>query len=148
MSERIFGAVWLAFSVAMAWMAWQIQVPFAYEPVGPRALPLILALLMAVCALSCVLKPSAHAVVWPRGLIRQRMVVLVVTLFAYAFAFEPLGFPLATAGLGLVVGLLFGGRWQRCLAAGLGMGIGFYLLFDRLLDVPLPLGRLFHGFGG
>ena len=47
MSDRIFAALWLAFCAAVGWMAWQIEAPISYEPIGPRAYPMLLAGTMA-----------------------------------------------------------------------------------------------------
>lgn len=142
MSERIFGIVWLGLSLAMAWIAWNIEIAFSYEPVGPRVLPIILALLMAVCAAMMVLRPAPEPH-WPPGHVLPRMLIMVVTLFLYAWFFETLGFPLATAVFATVVGLLFGGHWLKCVISGVAMGVLLYFLFDRMLDVTLPLGRIF-----
>ncbi len=145
--ERLFGLVWLALCAGMAWIAWGIEVPFSYEPVGPRAFPLILAGLMAVCALALVLRPAAIGFGWPHGTVRAHLLIAIAALFAYAFLFEPLGFPLSTALLTVALGRVFGGSWKACVIGGLAMGGLMYLFFDRLLDVVLPLGSLFAAAG-
>ncbi|MEZ5740870.1 MAG: hypothetical protein R3E68_16370 [Burkholderiaceae bacterium] len=37
---------------------------------------------------------------------------------------------------------LFGATWTQAVLTGLALGVGLFLLFDRLLDVVLPLGLL------
>lgn len=37
---------------------------------------------------------------------------------------------------------LFGGRWLPSAILAVVLGIGLYFLFDRILDVPLPMGVL------
>lgn len=147
MSERIFGAVWLCLSLAMAWIAWNIEIAFSYEPVGPRVLPIILALFMAMCAVMMIVRPEPDPS-WPTGHVLPRMLIMVATLFLYAWFFETLGFPLATTLFATVVGLLFGGHWLKCVISGVVMGVLLYFLFDRVLDVTLPLGRIFTAAGG
>lgn len=147
-AERVFGLVWLAFSAAMAWVALDLKAPISYEPVGPRAVPLLYAGLMAACALTLVLRPHAVAFHWPHGKVVHHIVVSAGLLLGYAFAFEWLGFPLATALLALLLGRVFGGSWRTCASGGVAMGIVLYLFFDRLLDVVLPLGLLQPLFGG
>ena len=39
-------------------------------------------------------------------------------------------------------------NWRQSLAAGVGLGFGLYLLFDKLLDVVLPTGLLAVLLGG
>jgi len=144
MSDRIFAVAWIALCAAFAWMAWQIEAPFSYEPIGPRAYPLLLAGAMAAAAAWILARPDRDAA-WPRGAGRAKMVLLVVAFVAYALLFEWLGFPLATALATVAVGRLFDGSWKAVLAGGAGLGGGLWVFFDRLLDVTLPLGRLFAG---
>lgn len=40
------------------------------------------------------------------------------------------------------VGRLFSGSWAKCAIGGVVMGISFFLLFDKVLDVVLPAGLL------
>jgi putative tricarboxylic transport membrane protein len=146
MSDRIFAVLWLAFTAALAYLAMQFEVPFSYEPVGPKAYPIMLAVLMAFCAVCLLVKPDRKAV-WPSGVLLRRVVVMIVAIFAYAFLFEWLGFIVATALLTIALGRLFGGTWGKCAAGGAVMGVALYFAFDRLLDVTLPLGTLFKSAG-
>jgi putative tricarboxylic transport membrane protein len=147
MSERIFGVFWLALCAGMAWVAWNIEIAFSYEPVGPRVLPIILALLMAICGGLMIIRPGPDPH-WPGAVVAPRMLIMVVVLFAYAWFFEILGFPLATALFVTAVGLLFGGHWLKCAITGVLMGGFLYIMFDRVLEVTLPLGRIFRAAGG
>lgn len=144
MSDRIFSVVWLAFCAAVAWLAWQIDAPFSYEPIGPRAFPLLLAGAMALSAGWLILKPDREPD-WPRGALRAKAFVLFIAFLAYAMLFEWIGFPVATAFMTVAVGRLFDGGWKAVIAGGIGLGIGVWYLFDKLLDVTLPLGRLWAG---
>ena len=144
MSDRIFSALWLAFCAAVGWMAWQIEAPISYEPIGPRAYPLLLAGIMAAATAWLLLKPDPEPE-WPAGPMRVKAAVLFGAFLAYALLFEWLGFPLSTALATVALGRLFGGRWAQCIAGGTGLGVGLWFFFDKLLDVTLPLGRLFTG---
>jgi putative tricarboxylic transport membrane protein len=144
MSDRVFSAVWLAFCAVVAWLAWQIEAPFSYEPIGPRAFPLLLAAAMALSSAWLLAKPGPEPA-WPRGPLRGKVVALLAAFVGYALLFEPLGFPVATALSTLVIGRVFGGRWLACAIAGVAMGGGLYFFFDTLLEVTLPLGRLWAG---
>jgi putative tricarboxylic transport membrane protein len=72
----------------------------------------------------------------------------VVAIVAYALLFQWLGFTLATALMAVPVGMAFGGSWKQSLLGGIGLGLGFFLLFDKLLDVVLPTGLLAFILGG
>lgn len=147
MSDRILGAVCLVVAAGMAWAAKDYAAPISYEPVGPRAFPLLLSALMAAGGAWLLIRPTGHAS--GLGLSSLRTLGLAAgAVVIYALLFEMLGFPLATALMALPVGLAFGGSWQRSLAGGVGLGLGLYLLFDKLLDVVLPTGLLSFLLGG
>ena len=73
-----------------------------------------------------------------------RAVLLMAGLFAYALLFEVIGFPLATVLMTVAIGRLFGGSWRQVALAGRRLGVSLFLLFDKLLDVTLPLGALWR----
>ncbi|WP_043239069.1 tripartite tricarboxylate transporter TctB family protein [Stutzerimonas azotifigens] len=142
MYVRLFAAIWLLACAGLAVLAWSFEAPFAYDPVGPRAYPLLLLALMAAGSLWLLVKPKGEptpAIDWAMA---RKVLLCIVALLAYALLFEPLGFVLSTALAGFAMGLLFNGRLLPSAVSGLLMGVLLYVLFDRLLDVPLPLGVL------
>jgi putative tricarboxylic transport membrane protein len=57
---------------------------------------------------------------------------------------EELGFPIATAALIAIVGIVMGGAPWRAIALGAVFGPGLWALFDKVLGLPLDfLGTLF-----
>ncbi len=147
MSDRILGVCCVVAGVAMAIAARGYAAPISYEPVGPRAFPLLLAGLLAVGGLWLAVRPG------PQGfdLARQNwrpIGLAVVAVFIYTALFQALGFPLATALMAVPVGMAFGGSWKQSLVGGVGLGVVLFLLFDKLLDVVLPTGVLSFIFGG
>ncbi|MDQ4365933.1 hypothetical protein RBU13_07680, partial [Pseudomonas aeruginosa] len=44
--QRLFAGLWLLACVGLAVAGWRYQAPFSYEPVGPRAYPLLCLALM------------------------------------------------------------------------------------------------------
>lgn len=147
MSDRILGAACLVAGAGMAWAAHDYAAPISYEPVGPRAFPLLLAGLMALAGGWLIARPGPQIF----GLGREHLkpiALAVVAVFAYAALFETLGFPVATAVMALPVGMAFGGSWKQSLAGGIAMGLVLYLMFDKLLDVVLPTGLLSFALGG
>lgn len=147
MSDRILGAVCVVVGAGMAWAAHDYAAPISYEPVGPRAFPLLLAGLMALAGTWLVVRPGPRGL----GLAREHIkpiALAMLAVFVYAGLFEALGFPLATALMALPVGMAFGGGWKQSLAGGVALGLVLYLMFDKLLDVVLPTGLLSFIFGG
>ncbi|EJZ57015.1 hypothetical protein I1A_001329 [Pseudomonas fluorescens R124] len=144
--QRVFASVLLLACVGLALMAWPYQAAFSYEPVGPRAFPLLMLGLMGVALLYMVFRPAPikHSEDEP-PLDRQTLTkigICVVLLLVFAGLFEPLGFILSSILIGIPMARLYGGRWLPSIVVTTLMAIGLYLLFDRLMDVPLPLGLL------
>ncbi len=147
MSDRILGGVCVVAAAGMAWAAQDYAAPISYEPVGPRAFPLLLSALLAIGGLWLVIKPTLGAGAFsatkmlPIGL-------CAVAIVIYALLFQRLGFTLATSLMAVPVGMAFGGSWKQSLAGGVGLGLVLFLLFDKLLDVVLPTGLLSFILGG
>ena len=144
--QRIFASVLLLVCVGLARMAWPYQAAFSYEPVGPRAFPLLMLGLMGAALLYMVFRPTPieHTEDEP-PLDRQTLTkisICVVLLLVFAGLFEPLGFILSSMLIGIPMARLYGGRWMPSVVVTTLMAIGLYLLFDRVMDVPLPLGLL------
>ena len=144
--QRIFASVLLLVCVGLALMAWPYQATFSYEPVGPRAFPLLMIGLLSLALLYMVFRPTpiVHSDEDPQ-LDRetlQKIGICVVLLLIFAGTFEPLGFILASILVGVPMARLYGGRWVPSVVIISLMAIGLYLLFDKLMDVPLPLGLL------
>ncbi|MCS2170575.1 tripartite tricarboxylate transporter TctB family protein [Scandinavium sp. TWS1a] len=139
MSDRIFAGIWLLLCLGGLMVAWQLHSEYSYEPVGPRPFPLGIIGLMLLCSVSMLLRRS-DVVEWPHRQVLQRLLVMVIVLLMYAWGFESLGFPLATAILTAIIGMLFGATLPAAAISGVVLGVTLWFAFDRLLDVTLPLG--------
>ena len=144
--QRIFASMLLLACVGLALMAWPYQASFSYEPVGPRAFPLLMLGLMGLGLLYMVFRPTpiVHSDEDPK-LDRETLIkigICILLLLVFAGAFEPLGFIVASILIGIPMARLYGGRWLPSTVIISLMAIGLYLLFDKVMDVPLPLGVL------
>lgn len=139
MSDRIFAGIWLLLCIGGLLVAWQIHSEYSYEPVGPRPFPLGILALMLFCTVAMLLR-RPDVVEWPHRQVLQRLLVMVIVLLMYAWGFEWLGFPLATAILTAIIGMLFGATLPAAGASGAVLGILLWYAFDKLLDVTLPVG--------
>ncbi|UJW83266.1 tripartite tricarboxylate transporter TctB family protein [Hydrogenophaga sp. SL48] len=147
MSDRVLGAVCVVASAAMAWAAQDYAAAISYEPVGPRAFPLLLAVGLGLSGLWLVLRPTGGAESF-RGVPWKATALCAAAVLAYALLFQWLGFALATALMALPVGMAFGGSWKQSLTGGAALGLVLFLLFDKVLDVVLPTGPLSAALGG
>jgi putative tricarboxylic transport membrane protein len=73
----------------------------------------------------------------------RRPLLATVGLVAFVAILDPLGYLVATAALSAVLLTVLGVRWSwRSALTIVLVAAGSYLLFDRVLDVPLPEGVL------
>jgi putative tricarboxylic transport membrane protein len=144
--QRLFASVLLLACVGLALMAWPYEAAFSYEPVGPRAFPLLMLGLMMLGLLYLLMRPTAivHSEEDP-PLDRPTLIKIglcTLLLLAFAGLFESLGFILSSLLIGVPMARLYGGRWLPSAVIVSLLSIGLYLLFDKAMDVPLPLGLL------
>lgn len=144
--QRIFASALLLACVGLALMAWPYQAAFSYEPVGPRAFPLLMLSLMMLGLFYLLFRPTAivHSEEDP-PLDRPTLIKIAactVLLLIFAGLFEPLGFVLSSILIGIPMARLYGGRWKLSVVVVTLISVGLYLLFDKAMDVPLPLGLL------
>ncbi|AHF69227.1 MULTISPECIES: tripartite tricarboxylate transporter TctB family protein [Pseudomonas] len=144
--QRIFAAALLLVCAGLTLMAWPYQAPFSYEPVGPRAFPLLMLGLMGLALLYLLFRPTpiVHSEDEP-PLDRETLIKIgtcIALLLVFAGLFEPLGFILSSILIGIPMARLYGGRWVPGIVVVTLMSVGLYLLFDKAMDVPLPLGLL------
>lgn len=141
MSDRLLGLMALLFSAFLAWFGAGLESAFSYEPVGPRAFPLLLSALIGICGLVLTWKGGIKIEPNQPG-VNMRILTMVGVLAFYAASFVWLGFIFSTAIMTALVGRLFGGSWLKSVVGGVLISLFFYVLFDRVLDVVLPAGLL------
>lgn len=139
MSDRIFASIWILLCISGLFIGWGIQSEYSYEPLGPRPFPMAILALMTLCALLLLLR-KPDVIAWPHAKVLHRLLVMVITLVLYAWGFESLGFPLATALLTFSIALLFEAKIWVAALSGVVLGASLFYAFDYLLDVTLPLG--------
>ena len=144
--QRLFAGLWLLACVGLAVAGWRYQAPFSYEPVGPRAYPLLCLALMGAGLAWLIARPTPirHADDEQPlgGAVLLKVLACIALLLVFAGLFETLGFILSAALVGSCMAILYGARPIPAVVTASLLGIGLYWLFDRALDVPLPLGVL------
>lgn len=143
--ERIFSGILLVVSLILLVMAWGYTAPIAYDPIGPRPYPVILLSLLAFFCALIVFRPKKLGEQISMGLTKpiiKNLIICGVAMLLYGVLFEWLGYIIATVLMATVVGLLFDGKKVPTMIASVVMAVLTYLLFDKALDVSLPLGLL------
>ena len=146
---RLAGAFLLAASLAILIAVTAIPGRGGYASSGPRFVPLIVAcglvLLSALFLLRTWWRPDVElaersaeedaATHWATP------ALIMAALLAYAFALEPVGYPLSTALVFFAVARILGSRATvRDAVAGLVLGFGLFTAFTQYLGVSLPAG--------
>lgn len=140
-SNRTLGAMAVLMAAILAIFGWGLVAPFAYEPVGPRAFPMLTAALIAFCGLVLLVQGGSDADPVSRRTMTG-ILGLTAVLLVYALLFERLGYIPATLLMSAAVARIFGATWAQAALSGTVLAAGSYLLFDRVLDVVLPAGVL------
>lgn len=142
MADRIFAGVLLLIALGYTFIAFTvIKAPFQYDPIGPEGWPRLLGVVAILCSGYIVVRPDIASMnITAKTL--GRLAVLVVLLFAYAAAFQPLGFIFSTWIFCSVLGAILGATPVRAVVFGAASGILGYLLCTVLLDLNLPAGIL------
>lgn len=144
MKQRILALVLILLCAGLAIAAWQYEAAYSYEPVGPRAFPLLLIGLLAAGALYLLLQPVESSGTSER--VDAGMVVsvclCVAMLTIYATLFEVAGFLISSTLFAVCFARLYGGTWRNSTIVGVVIAVSLYLLFEKVLDVPLPVGLL------
>jgi putative tricarboxylic transport membrane protein len=143
----VVGVIVLAVGVMLVWQGW--GVPGDLGPRGPRFMPVVLAVLWVLLAAAYL--AGAIAALAGRHIDTAaerldhlpRVLALVVTLIAYAYAIEVVGYLISTSVLFAVSAAILGSRNHiRDAVIAVGLTIAVYFLFSRGLSIYLPMGVL------
>ncbi len=142
MADRIFASLVLAIAVGYTFIAFTIiKAPFQYDPLGPESWPRILGVLAAICAIRILMRPDVTSMKVTKST-WFRLAGLVAMLLAYAWAFQPAGFVIATFGFCVALSLMLGARMSASLIFSAVTGVFGYIVATVLLDLNLPAGLL------
>ena len=96
MSDRVFGLVVVLVALAYIASATQIQTSFLSDPIGPKAFPMLVGSIAALCGAIMILRPDEEPD-WPELRTLGALLISVIVLVAYAYMLKPLGFLIPTA---------------------------------------------------
>ena len=142
--DRIWGIVILIFG--SVYLVEGIRIPSAAfgDPLGARIFPTILGIAMAACGAFLAIKPQPRA---EQSILVRRsflqVLILCALLLLYAISLPWLGYFLATFVLVWMAARIMGERsFIRGVVISAVFSAGVFLLFSRVLTIPLPLGLL------
>lgn len=135
-SDRVFGLVTLFVALAYIASATQIQTSFLSDPVGPKAFPMLIGAVAAICALVMIFKPDPDPD-WPGSRTWGGLAIAVIVLICYAYALKPLGFVIPTMFAAGILSYQISPRPLPAIASGIGLSIGLFILFKFALGLGL-----------
>ncbi|TMM51764.1 tripartite tricarboxylate transporter TctB family protein [Sulfitobacter sabulilitoris] len=141
MSDRIFGLVGLCVAAIFAWRATLIQESFLSDAVGPKAFPLIIAVVLALSSLYFVVRPDPDPRWPPVGRLAE-IGMAVAVLCVYAVALPELGFVIATALAATYLTWRLGTAPLWSVVVGVLTSGGIYTVFHLILGLSLARGPL------
>ncbi|GGE31128.1 membrane protein [Agaricicola taiwanensis] len=134
--DRILGVVILMVAAAVAIGSFGIEYSFSSDPLGPRAFPLALAIVCALCALWLLARPSLQTVAVSPSAYRSFGLVAVCVISAALFPFA--GFRLSIFLLCSVTSWLFGASMFKACIVGVLNAIVLWLAFTKIFGIALP----------
>ncbi|GHC23719.1 tripartite tricarboxylate transporter TctB family protein [Aidingimonas halophila] len=138
-ADRLLGIVLTGLAAFIAVQALRLNVPISYDPVGPKAFPLGLAILLAMLSLVLVFKPGEDGQ-WPHRALTLKILLVLGVMLIYALLFTRLGFIITTLMTVAMLARIFDASWNRALITGVVMSVGSFFLFTDALGISLPGG--------
>lgn len=139
---RISALILLLLAVAYGIGGSMIEYAFSSDPLGPRVVPVMLAVLLALLAL-IYLKYPGTAEGFPTGNSLVRVLAIPATLIVCVALFEPLGFTVSIFLLTAVTGWIFGASPKLSVIGAIVHAALWWFVFSFLLEVYLPTGAIF-----
>jgi putative tricarboxylic transport membrane protein len=139
---RISALVLLLLAAAYGIGGSMIEYAFSSDPLGPRFVPVMLAILLGLFTL-IYLKFPGSSESFPTGKSLVRVLSIPVTLIVSVALMEPLGFAACIFLLTTVVGWIFGASPKLSLIGGVIHAALWWFIFSFLLEVYLPTGAIF-----
>ena len=135
-SDRLFGLVAVLVALAYIASATQVQTSFLSDPVGPKAFPMLVGAVAALCGLYMMVRPDNDPD-WPAGRTLLALLVCIIVLVSYAYALKPLGFLIPTAITAAILSYQISPKALQAILTGIALSIGLFVLFKYALGLGL-----------
>jgi putative tricarboxylic transport membrane protein len=143
--QLLAALIWFGIGVAIAVGAYNLGIGALGSP-GPGLFAFLIGMGMASLALSVAVnavrtEPATGAGMWPQR--AGAISVVIAALAFYTLTLERIGFFLSTfLFLLALLGTLSRASWMATALASVGITLGSYLVFAKLLKISLPAGAL------
>jgi putative tricarboxylic transport membrane protein len=140
-ADRVPGIVIALLGLAAGLEATTFDVRFLTDPVGPKALPMLVAAIFVLAGGRAALLPDQVAA-WPNRAVLMKLVGAAAAFLLYPLALPVVGFFTSTTLVVATLSWLYGAPWLKGVAAAATLSGALWLLFVRVLALPLPIGSL------
>ena len=113
-----------------------------FDPVNEKYYPLVLSVLMILSSIGLLVWPSPHTTSWPEWRNVQKIGITFSAILLYSLVLQTVGFIISASVLMGVCMWVFDAKLKWIAPVSVVSAIGFYVVFDRLLGLNLPLGLL------
>lgn len=141
-ADRGLAIALIGLAAFIASQALSLEVPFSYDPVGPKAFPIGLAILLSLLSLVLLIRPGENGE-WPSPWVAVKLLAVLGLLLLYALLFQRLGYLISSGLVITALARLFSASWLKAIITGVLMAIGSYWLFTMGLGITLPGGSWF-----
>lgn len=138
-SARIAGVVLLLAAAAIGAEATTFNVAFVTDAIGPKALPLLAALILGAAGLMLALRPDVD-VQWAERGPAGRIVGALCSFLLYAALLPWIGFFTSTTAVVATLSTLYGAHRGRAVIVAAALSGVLWVLFVAVLGLPLPIG--------
>ena len=139
-ADRKYAIVMLVLSIIYCAAALLLDADF--NPVNEKFYPFVLSVLMIVSSIALFIWPSPHTTSWPKGKNVQKIGITFCAILVYCFVLQKIGFIISASVLMGICMWVFEAKRKWIVPVSIGTAIGFYIVFDRLLELNLPAGLL------
>lgn len=136
MTVRVVGAAVFVIAVAFVCVGSSYRIGIG-DPLGPAAFPLLVGF-PALCLSGALIVAPKDSYPWGNQVALLKLLSGVASLLIYAIGMETVGFLPATFAMFAVLAWLFGASSKNAVIAASIAAPGLYLLFDKVLGLPLP----------
>ena len=139
MSDRILGGACLLLAAFYIFYALQTQIGFMSDPMGPRAFPVAIGIILALAGIYPLLRPDAEPN-WPAAGKVLEIVFAVAVMIAYTYALPEIGFTISTAFAAGILSWRLGAHPAKAAIAGIAIAVGIFVIFRLVLKLSLAVG--------
>ena len=141
MTDRRVGLAALLLAGLMTWGASVIEESFIQDPLGPKAFPWVIAVVLAITGLFMIVKPDDDPD-WPTRQKFLRIIWSVVAMVLYAELLPIVGFVVTTAAVAAFLAWQLGATLLQAAVGGVVISGGIYVVFHLVLGLSLARGPL------